>query len=168
MLQHIVFMEVKRLNPKAQIVAEIGQLKRYFPSGRVINETTDSLTWEVRLQPTELSRVYTIKLKYKVGDFPRVYVTDPFPLERYPGKDFLAHVYSTSKQELCLYMRGTGEWSRHKMIAKTVIPWAAEWLNFMSFGWQRESGTVRGFIHRLRIRRKRTKEQGGYEYEELH
>ena len=123
-------MEVKRLNPKAQIVAEIGQLKRYFPSGRVINETTDSLTWEVRLQPTELSRVYTIKLKYKVGDFPRVYVTDPFPLERYPGKDFLAHVYSTSKQELCLYMRGTGEWSRHKMIAKTVIPWAAEWLQF--------------------------------------
>ncbi len=123
-------MEVKRLNPRAQIVAEIGQLKRYFPSGRVVSETTDSLTWEIQLQPTELSRVYTIKLMYKVGEFPRVFVTDPFPLDRYPGKDFLVHVYSTCKQELCLFMRGAGEWSRQRMIAKTVIPWAAEWLQF--------------------------------------
>lgn len=130
MLQHIVSMEVKRLNPRAQIVAEIGQLKRYFPNGRVVSETTDSLTWKIQLQPTELSRVYTIKLKYKVGEFPRVFVTEPFPLDRYPGKDCLVHVYSTSKQELCLFMRGTGEWSRQKMIAKTVIPWAAEWLQF--------------------------------------
>lgn len=130
MLQHIVFMETKRLNPRAQIVAEIGQLKRYFPSGRVVSETTDSLAWEIQLQPTELSRVYTIKLKYKVGEFPRVFVTNPFPLEKYPGKSLLEHVYSTSKQELCLYMRGTGEWTRQKIIAKTVIPWAAEWLQF--------------------------------------
>ena len=86
MLLHIVSMEAKRLNPSAQIVAEIGQPKRYFPSGRVISETTDSLTWEVRLQPTVSSRVYTIKLKYKVGEYPRVFVTDPFPLDRYPGK----------------------------------------------------------------------------------
>lgn len=130
MLQHIVSMEAKRLNPRAQIVAEIGQLKRYFPSGRGVSETTDSLTWEVQLQPTVSSRVYTIKLKYKVGEYPRVFVTDPFPLDRYPGKDLLEHVYSTPKQELCLFVRNTGEWTRQKMIAKTVIPWAAEWLQF--------------------------------------
>lgn len=76
------------------------------------------------------SRIYTIKLKYKVGEYPRVFVTDPFPLERYPGKDLLEHVYSTPNQELCLFMKSTGEWTRQKMIAKTVIPWAAEWLQF--------------------------------------
>lgn len=121
---------MKRLNPRARIVAEIGQLNRYFPSGRVINETMNSLIWEVRLQPTELSRIYTIKLKYRVGESPKVFVTNPFPLERYPGKDLLEHVYSTAKQELCLYMNGTGEWTSQKIIAKTIIPWAAEWLQF--------------------------------------
>lgn len=123
-------MEAKKINPRAQIVAQIGQLKRYFPSGRVINETMDSLTWEVQLQPTELSRLYTIRLKYKVDDFPAVYVTDSFPLERYSGKDLLEHVYSTSKQKLCLFKPDTKEWTSDKMIAKTVIPWAAEWLQF--------------------------------------
>lgn len=120
--------KTKRLNPIAHTVAEIGALKREIPDGRFIKQTPKSFVWECSLKPTPLSLQYTIKILYTYGEAPKVFVTDPYPLDKYPGKEDLPHVYSTELQRICLYYPGIGEWNKEKFIAKTIVPWASEWL----------------------------------------
>lgn len=118
----------KRLNPVAQITAEIGALKRLYPSGILLYKKPKSFSWSLEIAPTPLSRVYKIRVDYEYGETPKVYVTDPYPLDKYPGKTFLPHVYSTTKQQICLYYPGIGEWNRDMLLARTIVPWASEWL----------------------------------------
>lgn len=118
----------KTINPIAQMVAEVGALKRLYPNGEFINKTSRSFSWYSKIQPSPLSNVYEIRIDYTYADYPRIYVIDPYPLDRYPGKKSLPHVYSTEEQRLCLYYPGIGEWRKDKFIAKTIVPWASEWL----------------------------------------
>lgn len=118
----------KTINPVAQIVAEIGVLKRLYPEGKFVKKTSLSFSWSLKIQPTPLSNVYEIRIDYKYADYPKIYVTDPYPLDRYSGKKLLPHVYSTKEQRICLYYPGIGEWRKDKLIAKTIVPWASEWL----------------------------------------
>ena len=61
------------------------------------------LLWIGKLQPTPVSPVYTVRLRYD-GSYPRVHVLDP---KLDPGhQSRLPHVYSGN--ELCLYT--PGEW----------------------------------------------------------
>ncbi|MFI7691622.1 hypothetical protein ACIBQ6_21320 [Nonomuraea sp. NPDC049655] len=78
----------------------------------------------VQLQPTPASRTYTIRLVYRHGRRPCVTVVDP-PLALHPDARALPHVYP--KDELCLYY--PGQWSHDMLLAKTILPWTAEWLN---------------------------------------
>jgi hypothetical protein len=54
-------------------------------------------------------------------------------LQRLDDPDF-PHRYEICEKEkmvrMCLYLPGTGEWSRNKVIANAVVPWAIEWLFF--------------------------------------
>lgn len=99
-----------------------------IPQGRFLKQTSLSFEWDTEIQPTPLSQVYKIKVSYRYGEIPKVYVTDPYSLDKYPGKKILPHVYSTSEQRICLYYPGIGEWTKKKLIAHTIVPWAAEWL----------------------------------------
>ena len=125
-------MVVKRskLNPAAQITAGLIQLRHYFPNGKVIRKTINSLEWEVDLQPTSLSKTYRIRLQYQVGNTPKIYVVIPEHLEKHSCEKKLPHVYSDEKQQLCLFFPKAHEWNEHMMIAKTIIPWASEWFQF--------------------------------------
>ncbi len=79
------------------------------------------LVWTGKLQPTPVSPVYIVRLRYD-GRYPRVHVLEP---KLDPGhQSRLPHVYSGN--ELCLYT--PGEWKRSVPLATTVIPWIAEWL----------------------------------------
>lgn len=118
----------KTVNPTAQMVAEIGNLKRLFPEGELVSKGHLSFSWKTKIQPTPLSNIYEIRIDYTYADYPKIYVTDPYPLERYPGKSHLPHVYSTEEQRICLYYPGIGEWRKDKLIARTIVPWASEWL----------------------------------------
>ncbi len=120
----------KTLNPVAQIVSEKVSLMRTMPQGCILKQTSLSFEWETEIQPTPLSQVYKIKISYRYGEVPKVYVTEPYPLDKYPGKEVLPHVYSTSEQRICLYYPGIGEWTKKMLIARTIVPWAAEWLQF--------------------------------------
>ena len=122
--------KTKRLNPSAQIAAEIGALKRDLPKGRFIKRSSQSFVWQCTLQPTPLSMQYTILIEYSFGKSPKVFVTNPNPLDKYPGKEVLPHVYSSELQRICLYYPGVGEWNKYKLIARTIIPWASEWLMY--------------------------------------
>lgn len=43
------------------------------------------------------------------------------------GDRDLPHVYDQWPTRLCLYMPGTGEWTPHKLLVATIVPWSALW-----------------------------------------
>jgi hypothetical protein len=78
------------------------------------------------IMPTPISEKYRVKLYYKRGDSPKIYVLDALKLA--PGKTELPHVYSTEEQRLCLYYPKYREWTPEKYFVQTIIPWTSEWL----------------------------------------
>ncbi len=105
------------LNPAKQALA----LRTAFPDA-TLRLRPNGLTWIGKLQPTALSIVYTVRIEYLVGKSPRVTVLDP-PLEPPPG-DRLRHVYPGER--LCLHY--PEQWNGDMLIARTIVPWASEWL----------------------------------------
>lgn len=80
------------------------------------------LSWTGRLQPSDLSRVYTVQITYTSGRYPAVQVLAP-KLQS-SGKGFLPHTYDNGT--LCLH--DAGQWNATMLIVDTIVPWAAEWL----------------------------------------
>jgi hypothetical protein len=80
------------------------------------------LLWIGELRPSAVSPTYKVQLAYRTHDVPRVHVLEP-KLDT-GHRERLPHVYTGDR--LCLYT--PGEWNRSMSLAKTVIPWAAEWL----------------------------------------
>lgn len=107
----------RELNPAKQALA----LRAAFPEATLRLRPT-GLTWIGKLQPTALSTVYTVKLEYTIGGSPRVTVIVP-ALEAPPG-DRLRHVYPGER--LCLHY--PEQWSGDMLLARTIVPWASEWL----------------------------------------
>ena len=79
------------------------------------------MTWTAMLQPTALSRKYTVQICYTLSSLPRVKVLSQLPTR--PGEP-LPHVYREGV--LCLHT--VGEWSPDMLIADTIVPWTCEWL----------------------------------------
>ncbi|MFJ8083368.1 hypothetical protein ACIQ6Y_22520 [Streptomyces sp. NPDC096205] len=75
------------------------------------------------LQPTPMSRNYTVRIAYRHRRRPRVTVTDP-PLALHPDATALPHVYPDG--DLCLHL--PGEWKDHMFLADTILPWTSAWL----------------------------------------
>lgn len=96
-------------------------LSRHFPGSRV-HVRAGTLLWSGQLQPTELSRIYTVEVALGHDRIPRVRVLAPTLASR-PGES-LPHVYGDGT--LCLYT--FGEWQSSMVLAGTIIPWATEWL----------------------------------------
>jgi hypothetical protein len=81
------------------------------------------LRWSGELQPSPLSRTYALRLTYAGGDrTPEVVVARP-QLRTEEVRD-LPHVYAGD--ELCLCY--PWQWNAGQLIARTIIPWASEWL----------------------------------------
>jgi hypothetical protein len=96
-------------------------LRSVFPDAELVN-SRDRLSWTGRLQPCELSRIYTVQITYTHGRYPVTRVLDP-QLET-TEKGFLPHTYSD--KTLCLH--DAGQWAEHMLIVDTIVPWSAEWL----------------------------------------
>ena len=109
--------------------AQGGMLRHYFPDSTLkVVRFGKGLIWEGKLQPSELSMTYDIRIEYNMGKDPDVYVINPQPLLLAKDTTKLPHIYEHEKQHLCLYHRRMNEWNECKMIAKTIIPWTSEWL----------------------------------------
>ena len=81
------------------------------------------LRWRGELQPTPLSRTYSVGLTYAVGRrAPDVRILRP-QLRTDEVRE-LPHVYPGD--ELCLCY--PWEWDGSQLIARTIIPWTSEWL----------------------------------------
>lgn len=86
------------------------------------------LTWLASLQPSPLSRTYSVRLDYALGGAtPRVKVLAP-DLHA-DGAERLPHVLSGEAMCLCY----PWQWDDGKLIARTVVPWASEWLLHFEF-----------------------------------
>ncbi|WP_346864481.1 hypothetical protein [uncultured Draconibacterium sp.] len=122
---------VKIKSKGLNIFVQAAKIRKSFPDSKV-TVTSNKLIWKGVLKPTFLSESYEIKLDYKVGYHPCIYVINK-KLELYEGRKSLPHVYSTEKQWLCLYYRKAREWTSQQLIAETIIPWTSEWLYHYEF-----------------------------------
>ncbi|PKN62640.1 MAG: hypothetical protein CVU57_23445 [Deltaproteobacteria bacterium HGW-Deltaproteobacteria-15] len=85
------------------------------------------LRWEDTVRPTPLSREYFIRLIYKLGSQPEVFVLEP-SLKVLAGGRTIPHLYSQEKEKLCLYMPKYREWLPCDQLATTIVPWIFSWL----------------------------------------
>lgn len=92
--------------------------------------TPTKLVWTGILTPTPLSRDYTVRITYSVGEYPRVVIVDP-PLVPDTG-GLLPHFYREGS--LCLHR--ANEWDESMLIVDTIVPWTAEWLAYYEL-WKR-------------------------------
>lgn len=74
-----------------------------------------------------MSREYEIRIDYRPGDVPKVFVEEP-DLVSLAGGRRLPHVYQKRPARLCLYLPRAREWSGWMRIDQTIVPWAALWL----------------------------------------
>jgi hypothetical protein len=86
-----------------------------------------TLNWEFTAQPDPLSRLYRVRIQFRQGGVPQVFVIDPDLSLLAEGRK-LPHVYDQTPAQLCLYLPGTGEWSPSRRISETIVPWTFLWL----------------------------------------
>lgn len=85
------------------------------------------LVWRFRAAPTSLSREYGLRIEYRQGGAPQVFVEEPDLSVLAEGRR-LPHVYEQQPCRLCLYVPGAGEWGGWMRIDQTIAPWALLWL----------------------------------------
>ena len=98
-----------------------------FPGNGVLQ--TGKVTWVTVITPSALSRDYVVRLSYRQGGVPEVFVDEP-DLSLLADGDRLPHVYSQVPARLCLYLPGTREWTAVDAFDDTVLPWATLWLYY--------------------------------------
>lgn len=87
------------------------------------------LTWRFQVRPTPLSRIYDVRIEYKEGSSPKIFVDNPI-LEELAGDRVLPHVYSEKPARLCLYRQVRGDWDESKTLDGYIVPWVSLWLYY--------------------------------------
>lgn len=113
---------------RKSLIIQAGTLKSYFPKSKIERNGEKELIWIGDVTPSPLSAKYTLELHYRYNEGAKVYVIDPKPLQLADGEKVLPHVYSTPKQQLCLYYPKDNEWNTGMLYVHSLIPWACEWL----------------------------------------
>ncbi len=96
--------------------------------------------WRGTLQPSPLSEVYTVEIRYRFGESPHVVIISP-PLRK-RGKEPIPHLYANAS--LCLYT--SGQWSGRDFIALTIVPWTVLWLYYYE-AWHATGEWLGGGMH---------------------
>jgi hypothetical protein len=117
------------MRPRKQFVPigrQIAAMQSYFPQFqfRRAKRGHHRPTWIGTLQPTEKSPEYVVKVTYSYSpdEYPKVWVVSP------PIDPSSRHLYRDGS--LCLHYPKDWDWRPQEYLAKTIIPWTAEWLAF--------------------------------------
>lgn len=86
-----------------------------------------AITWRYSASPSPLSRVYNIRIDFKQGGVPRIFVEAP-DLHVLAGGRRIPHLYQQTPPRLCLYLPRTFEWQSWMRLDQTIVPWTALWL----------------------------------------
>lgn len=84
-------------------------------------------TWRYSATPSPLSRDYGVRIEFKQGGRPEIFVDDPDLHALAAGRP-IPHLYQQKPPRLCLYLPRTYEWQRWMRLDQTVVPWIALWL----------------------------------------
>ena len=101
-------------------------IDEHYPQGQT-KLKPGILRWTGELQPSEISRLYLVDLRYTPPRFPSVFVRRPRLTTDAEGH--LPHINHNGS--LCLHE--PGEWSPGDPIAETILPWTCEWLLHYEF-----------------------------------
>jgi hypothetical protein len=85
------------------------------------------LVWNFTAQPTPLSRIYDLRIVYRQGEKPLIYVISPDLPVISDGRK-IPHLYEQKPTRLCLYYVKTREWASSMLMTSTIVPWAILWL----------------------------------------
>jgi hypothetical protein len=107
----------------------------------------NSVTWVGPIQPHESGVPYEIKIHYKLGFTPKVWVISPRIAAK--GNRTVDHLYTDGS--LCLHL--PSEWHPRKEIATTIVPWISHWLLHYEI-WRALDNWQGGGSHPLRSRRR--------------
>lgn len=129
-----------RPRAKANLGRQVGALRSKYPNGRT-NFARGVVTWVGPLQPTRISRVYTVKVEFQNG-WNRPKITVLRPILKEPDDGPLPHVFPGDR--LCLHF--PREWHADQMIAATIMPWISEWLVHYEI-WKATGGEWHGGGH---------------------
>ncbi len=102
-------------------------LDRLWPLSQSYVRRGGVLYWTGALVPTAVSQTYTLGIEYRLPKHPIVRVVTPalgVPREQYHD----VHRYSDGR--LCLYWPNGEEFDVGMLLARTIVPWAVEWLFF--------------------------------------
>ena len=105
----------------------------------------NTLTWELPIRPTPLSREYATRLEFRQNGPPHIYIDQPDLVILSEGRR-LPHVYQQRPTLLCLYLPGSFEWAPWMRLDRTVIPWAALWLLYFE-EWLASNEWAGGGLH---------------------
>ena len=105
------------------------KIKDMFPDLETLKLKGTSFEIVIKLQPTTVSKSYDVKICFDKYLGVSVFVINE-KLEVAKNRSKLPHVWSHTKQKLCLYSWKKNQWTKEKLISSTIIPWASEWLEF--------------------------------------
>lgn len=113
-----------RFNQTLPIAAQIGEMRRRFPDF-TSKWQRGHVTWTGTLTPADGCQSYTLRIGYRLGENPKVFVLQP-ELTLRTDRDRIPHRYGDGS--LCLYRPKYREWTASDPIAATVVPWSSLWL----------------------------------------
>ena len=114
-------------------VQQESELKRKY--GKLIESTSTHsgrLECTMRLQPTDESKEYTIRIVYSISKAPKVWMVNPPELVTVDGKK-PHHLFPDGS--LCVFYPRGREWNNSMFLAESFVPWVITWLSAYEF-WQ--------------------------------
>lgn len=105
-------------------------LRSAFPRGECKIQK-NKLLWKCKVRPTPISNEYTLELAYTLNLLPEVFIPRE-ELEKLDDPNFPHHydIDENGKVKICLYLPCEFKNNKNLCLAKTVVPWAIEWLYF--------------------------------------
>lgn len=94
-----------------------------------VQVTSTNLCVHGQMQPTPLNDTYDIRIVYEKGRTPKAYVESP-ALKPRDDVHPVPHVYMDPELRPCLYYPDGTQWSSQRSLARTIIPWLAQWLYY--------------------------------------
>ena len=134
---------MERRGPHAKTLIQQLVALRRLPLTTHVQLHRHQLRWEGRLQPTLYSDTYLVRIDYSGRGRPTATVESPVLDE---PDETLPHTFAEGR--LCLHF--PDEWNASHLIARTVVPWASEWL--LHYELWRATGDWHGGGHEPRNR----------------
>lgn len=106
---------------------QVGAMLESCPQFRVVRWRGPEVSWLGDITPTASSEKYQVRITYRLGLPPQVYIVSP-ELQNAPDGTPTPHTYPGKR--LCLYFPEAKEWDSSMAIGRTMVPWAALWLYF--------------------------------------